>query len=197
MINKVSNISFKSAILIRGPKRQVLEIENAIQDRSLGIVESPRIEMPTVSFPGMEYISPDIATDDMHSDGVKEVGLPKERFPFCMKKLGPDSDSVYFFATGKQARALDEIEEERINVIRGLIKNHKAKIEAEDSWKKSLLDELNVDLKALMQKYKNVRKQLEQIYVGYQHSLFDSEIILSAIKMGNFDFEKLSVIIRK
>lgn len=187
----IQNISFKSAILVRGRQDQIKKITDRMWDESIETVDTPRIEVFNLDIPEKELTSAAEATFKMHIGGVNQFQLPIQSFPFSVVQLQQgvnDSDSIYMLATDDDAAAVDVFENFRESVVKSLKANETAISSTRDRLERDKLIDINIILRENFEKAKGASALLLETY---NHTLTDAGKMLSAIGRKCFNFQTL------
>lgn len=190
----MNNISFTSAILVRGSKKQINQIEDRLYDQSIGTAQRNWICAAKGSIPSPEHSDTIEATKQMNVTGLCEINLPKEAFPVSVRELKKgttDVDSLYLIATNESAISLDNLEKYESEHLRNL---QAGRLEFSKTHDKNLINELIDKLATLEKNCRVMGERFARLIELHSHTLIDANSVIKAIKENQFDFQDLKVL---
>lgn len=199
----VKNISFTSAMVIKGAPKQVRGIDLRMNREAWTVEQRNEITHINPTWPMSQHISRfDFENDIYYAAARKEyptgnieIGLPRGKFAYCMVKIkdGPtDADSVYLFATGQEAKLL-----ERINIAKdtAAMKLDSLRAQLSKARNQQKQNDLLESLKTYGQGYRDLSMLFEKFMGRYRNEIpISARQVLSAISKKSFNFETLSFV---
>lgn len=192
-VTGVNNISFKSIRLIKGSGSQINQIENAILDGAITMIDRDKIDAPIGKIPQKEFASPAAAIAELYEMGCMRARFPQLNFNSVIIANTADKtnpEGLYLFATENQADYLDRIIDKKGVVARSLCKN---RMQMERAKNTIQFDSYAKKCDYLEREHKRITDCLVKVFEICKKNCYEAEDVLIAIKQGRFNVKELKI----